>query len=97
MFISVIYDLDYADSDIISVPDYISDRIQDLGQMFCNWLGNSNIPEEYFVYINGKKCVNCETDGFVRWLNTHILQEGEQASIVVQHVLYNECYPRVDF
>ena len=97
MNVYVIYDSHYEDSDIISVPMRIVEDIQNVGQMFCNWLAQSDIPDDYYVYINGHKCTNCETDGFIKWLNTYFLNKDEQASIVKQHTQYVVGCPKVDF
>lgn len=97
MYVYLVYGLDYDDSDIISVPDRICDEMEDIGQEFCNWLARPNLPEEYYVYTDGKKYVNCETDGFVQWLNKYVLCEGEQASIIAQHISYKDGCPMVDF
>ena len=97
MNVYVVYDSHYEDSDIISVPSRIVSDIQNIGQMFCNYLSQPNIPDDYYVFINGRKYVNCETTGFIKWLNTYFLDDEEQASIVKQHTQYIKGCPKVDF
>jgi len=97
MNIYIVYDSHYEDSDIISVPDRIEQQIENIGQLFSNWLNQPNIPNEYYVYINDRKYVNCDTKGFINWLNCCFLFEDEQASIVKQHVKYKKGAPKVDF
>ena len=97
MNIYIVYDSHYEDSDIISVPDRMEQQIENIGQLFNNWLSQPNIPNDYYVYIDGKKYVNCETKGFVDWLNAHFLCEDERAFIVKQHVEYRNGALKIDF
>ena len=97
MDIYIVYDSHYEDSDIISAPIRVVQNAEKIVQDFFDWLNHSDIPDEYFVYINGHKCINCETVGFVAWLNSHFLVEGEKASIVKQHVKYKYGAYKIDF
>ena len=54
MNIYIVYDSHYEDSDIISVPDRIEQNIASVGQLFSNWLNQPDLPNEYYVYINGR-------------------------------------------
>ncbi len=97
MNIYIVYDSHYEDSDIISVPDRIKQNIESIGQLFSNWLNQPDLQNEYYVYINGRKYVNCDTNGFVNWLNSYFLLKDEYASVVKQHTKYKKGAPKVDF
>ena len=97
MFVNIIYFDNNEDVDIIYVPDFIYDKIELYGQQFCNWLDLGNIDEEYYIIINGKKCVSLETTGFVNWLNKFFCLDNDKAHIVEQHTTLNPLYKTVDF
>ena len=97
MNVYVVYDSHYNDSDLISVPDRLSYDMQKLAQMFCDWLSKPDLPNSYYVYVNGQKCVNCETQGFVDWLNAYFVRKDEHVSIIKQHIKYAAKSLKVDF
>ena len=96
--IIIVYDCFYDDCDIISVPDNVADNIQEYSQSFLKWLSSDEVTDRYYsVDKDGHICINCETDGFVEWLNKCVCQRSEQAKILLQHVKFDDNYPVVDF
>ena len=92
----IIYDENYDDCDIISVPDYIAKDIEKYGQTFCDWLLTTD-DEYYYVYKNGRKYLNCETIGFLKWLNQFVCHKGLKAVLEEQHIQYRKGYPLLEF
>ena len=93
----IVFEDDYKDCDIISVPDFVADQSEKFCQMFFNWLECEDLPDEYYVFINGKKCINAETYGLVNWLNKNICPQNEPAYIVEQHTSFTYGYPIMEF
>jgi len=99
MLINVLYEGDFDDCDIISVPDFVGCDIEDYGQQFCNWLNSNLLSDEWYITIDNHRVTVLETEGFVKWLNDNICSKDEKqlAYIVKQHTkLVNE-YPIVEF
>ena len=82
----VVYEGDFSDCDLISVPDCLFSDIHQYAQDFCDWLGSTEDPE-YFITVNGRKVLCCETAGFVRWLNRFVSISGEQCAIINEHIV----------
>ncbi len=96
-YINIVYEDDYTDCDIIQVPDHIASKIEDYGQLFCDWLRGDDIPSEYYYFINGMRVGICETQGFIKWLNMYFCDDCEKITLIYQHVPYDPQYKRVDF
>ena len=95
--INVVFDDSYDDVDIISIPNSISVRLEDVVKEFMDWLKNA--PEDdtdYWCEVAGQKWTSLETRGFIKWLNNYCCQE-ERCIIVKQHTNYCPEYGRVDF
>lgn len=86
--VCILFDDMYDDTDIISVPDSLYDDIQELGRQFPWWLEKGE-HDFWVTSPNGKRYLNCETDGFVWWLNKQLGDDcKEKVKIVAQHVRY---------
>lgn len=95
--INIVYDEMYNDVDIISVPDEIASSMNDLAKLFLDWTPPES-DSDYWVTINGKRCLSIETVGFVKWLNNHCcLYFDEKVCIVAQHTNYCKEYQTIDF
>lgn len=93
--INILFDELYDDVDIIMVPDEIACSIKELVRNFLDWIPPDD--DEYgWCLINGKRCINKETMGFVKWLNSNYLN-NEKAYVLKQHVFYCPQYPTVEF
>ena len=93
--IIIVFEYDYEDCDIVSVPDFVADNVEKYTQEFLTWLSSDNCSSEY--YLSMSKEVICETDGLVKWLNENICSKNEQAVILEQHVRFVDNLPIVDF
>jgi hypothetical protein len=93
----IVFEDDYNDCDIISVPDFVADQSEKFCQMFFRWLDSEDLSDEYYVFINGEKCIGAETIGLVNWLNEYICPSNEQASIIEQHIKFEYGYPIMEF
>ena len=97
--INIIYDIfdDKFDVvDIIAVPDEVVLKIEKIGQEFLNWRPPEN-DANYWVVFNGKKCLNKETNGFIKWLNSTYCKDLEKAQIVQQNTNYCPKYKSIEF
>ena len=96
--IIVLYDENYNDVDILSVPDRIASCINDYGQSYCRWLESAEVDPKLYTTVNGVKCIILETDGFVDWLNSTVLKDEENKAISLEsHVSFVEGYPILEF
>lgn len=97
--INIIYDIfdDKFDVvDIIAVPDEIVLKIEKIGQEFLNWYPPEN-DANYWVVFNGKKYLNKEINGFIKWLNSTYCKDLEKAQIVQQNTNYCPKYKSIEF
>lgn len=96
--IIVLYDENYNDVDILSVPDRIASCINDYGQSYCRWLESPEVDPKLCATVNGVKCTILETEGFVDWLNSEVLKDDEErATILETNTEFCEGYPVVEF
>ncbi len=98
--INVIYDYEYDDRtdttkvtdtvDIIKVPDFVSDNIDDIVQEFFDWVAlNENRKE----YENDEEILCIGTKEFVEWLNKNYYQcENQKIVIIETNTKYNPDY-----
>ena len=86
----------YVDCDLIAVPDYVAENSGIYEQSFFRWLESNEATEEYYYVKNDRRILNCETKGFVRWLNKYITPK-EPSIIVKQHIPYCSDYNIIDF
>ena len=94
----VLFDEQYDDIDILSVPEKIAENINDYGQMYCRWLESPDVVPALSTVVNGVNVVILETKGFVDWLNSSILKNDEQkVTILETHVHFREGCPVVEF
>lgn len=94
--VNIVFDDIFDDADIIAVPDEIIFRIKELCQMFLDWIPLEN-DTEYWVDINNRKCLNKETDGFIKWLNSNYCQDFEKAYVVARNTNYSPEYKIIEF
>ena len=97
MLVNVLFDDQYDDCDVISVPDNIGINIEFYAQKFCDWLNSGDITDEYYVTLNGKQYVSLETVGFVNWLNDCVCIDCFKCEVVAQHKKQNPKYKTVEF
>lgn len=96
--VNLLFDEEYEDVDIISVPDEIADSINDIAQQFFSWLGNPENARRFYVKLpNGKESLGIDTKEFVWWLNHVFLPAGQAAGIVTQHTSHHPEYPTANF
>ena len=94
----VLFDEQYDDVDILSVPKRIAENINDHGQSYCRWLESPNVDSNLLKVVNGVKCTVLETEGFVDWLNSTVLKDEDNKAIILEsHVPFVEGYPIIEF
>lgn len=94
--VNIIFDDVLDDVDIIAIPDEIAYKIESIGQEFLKWVSTSNDPY-YWVVVNGRKCNNSETEGFIKWLNYHYCLGKEKAYIISTNTNFCPEYKIIEF
>lgn len=72
------------DGDIIDVPQFVAENINEYQSSFLEWLFDKSNEHEYWCYEDGEKFgCNYRSEAFVEWLNSNPLKrENEKASVV---------------
>ena len=86
--VQIVYDEDWHDVDVIAVPDDMVRTIDILSQRYLHWMPATS-DECGWVVVNGRKVLNKETKGFVKWLN-EIKPRGTDVYIVTQHCEFDK-------
>ena len=87
-------------ADIIDVPQFIIDNVEDYQREFTAWLSDKNIDHAYWHYENGVKYgVSFRSDALVEWLNKFPLADNSDKakSVVVGIGKYDKALPSIFF
>lgn len=96
--IYIVFDDDHEDADLICVPDEIANNIDNIVQLFFNWMGNKHNNHTFWAHTkSGFQYLLLGTDEFIWWLNNHYLHSGEMAIVIERHVRYNPRYKMACF
>lgn len=72
-------------TDLIMVPDSVSQNIHEIRLKFDKWLYDKSNNHDYWVYIEGKKkAVSFDTIAFVHYLNDVYLPHSKEKASVFQ-------------
>lgn len=77
--------------DIITIPDELVPKIEEIGQEFLYWIIDTD-DSDYWEIIDGLKYCVAETKGFIKWLNSTYCVNTEKAYIVAENTEYNPEY-----
>ena len=92
--INIVFDDIYDDVAIIAIPDNIVPDIERLGNEYLNWIPPEDDVDGW-VFLNGRKVMCKEADGFVKWLNVKCC--NGQAYVVNMNTVYCPEYPMIEF
>ena len=96
--INILFDGIYNDVDIILVPDWIANAIDQVVLDFHSWL---SIPENKSRFMKPNErwgqVLMIDTQEFVWWLNNVKILSQEKSMVVKQHTSYIEEYPTAHF
>lgn len=96
--VNIVYDDDTEDVDIIAVPDNIANDIDNITQLFFNWLKDKRNQQRFLIKnAQGKEILSIDTNDFIWWLNTHYMDTLETAYLVSQHTSLCSEYPTTVF
>lgn len=112
--INVAYDFEYDDNDnlidmgtvdILCVPDYVHDNLDEIVKKFNYWVGDEvyfgekNKHPEYWAKLdNGEVVMNVGTEHFVKWLNDNYFNcEHQKSVIIATEAEYNPSFPTAKF
>ncbi len=95
--INVVFEDDLDDVDIIEVPDFIANDLNKYADGFIKWLCCTQDTRFIKKNKNGNTYYVCETDGFLYWLNNFVINAEERAVLVLEHVMFDNRYNRIDF
>ena len=93
--INILYDGQYDDVDIISIPSNMIGCIDKLAQEYLDWTPPDDDVDNW-VIINNKRCMSKGSLGFVNWLNS-MYCVNEKASIVSENVSFCPSYSTIEF
>jgi len=85
MLVNVVFDEEEHVFDIINVPSFVANDIENVQQMFFSWLyDEESNNHNYWKFTNGLKSCAYGTEEFVDWINNvHLVNEtGEKAKII---------------
>ena len=86
-------------TDVINVPDEIGTQIKKYQKKYDKWLYNKDNNHQYWEKDEyGKKLgVGICSDAFVYWLNSFVLNDGEQKAVVLKRNLqeYDSSLPTI--
>ncbi|MDR1094369.1 MAG: hypothetical protein LBL66_09515 [Clostridiales bacterium] len=89
---------DYDDADILLVPDFVHDHIEDVVQTFFDWTASTREHGYFVPDEKGGEVLAVGTDEFVKYLNDNYFQSENQETVVVKaHTKYNAGYPSAEF
>lgn len=94
--INILFDGSLNDVDIISVPSDIACRIEEIAQEFLDWLPLAE-DADYWTIVDGRKYNICETDGFIKWLNSSYCKGTKKAFVVKKHMNYCSDNKTIEF
>lgn len=94
--INILFDGLLDDVDVISIPNDIVSNIEKIAQEFLDWLPLAE-DEDYWAIVDGKKYNICETDGFIKWLNSSYCKGTEKSFVVKKHTNYCSDNKTIEF
>ncbi len=86
--VNIVFDDIFDDADIIAIPDEILSHIEEIGQVFLDWVPTAEDPD-YWKLINGRKCTIAETDGFIKWINATYCKTLEKCYVLARNTDYD--------
>lgn len=97
-YINLVYDDNYDDVDILLVPDFVAENVEDTSSKFLSWLNVSENQQRFLIVLeDGRQILGVETEGFLWWLNNVMINHGPKAKIIKQHTHIVLGYPNVEF
>lgn len=94
--INIVFENELNDVDIIAVPNEIAIDIEKIGQEFLDWLPLAE-DDDYWTTIDGRRYNVCETEGFIKWLNSSYCQGTEKSFVVREHTNYCPDIKTIEF
>ena len=96
--INIVFDDNLDDVDILSVPDFIADNIEQITQQFFNWVADPNNSKRWtYTDQSGRTVLGIGTEEFLWWLN-NILSDGDSyAAVYREHTAFRVEYPSAEF
>ena len=96
--INIVYEEQYEDTDIISLPDEIYADLNSIINEFMAFLKYAPKDDsDYWIEIDGVLCSVLETVGFIKWLNNTYCMGTEKAVIIKQHTDYDPKYDMIEW
>jgi len=95
--INVVFEYEYDDVDILSVPDYIAENIDNVVANFCTWQRDPKNAERFLVPYENRMVLSIGTEEFLWWINHYAISDLATAAIVKQHTHFCPAYPSAHF
>lgn len=113
-YINIAYDYEYDNNDvlldmgtvdIVLVPDFVCDRLDEIVQKFFDWCDEevrlaekSRYPEFWVQDKAGDWCMSVGTEHFIRWLNERYFDcEQQKSELIKKDTEYEPKYPTALF
>ena len=99
--INIVFDGDFSDVDLIEVPDYIAENIEEITQDFLDWVVQP-VNRVLFTKIihtdnEAKECLSVGTAEFIWWLRKFEIDSNDTITLLAEHVSFHPEYPSADF
>lgn len=94
--LNIVFDNAFDDADIIAIPDEIFSHMEEIGKEFLKWVMTAE-DSDYWMIVDGRKCVIAETDGFIKWLNTTYCKGADKAYLVAKNTNYDSTLKTIEF
>ena len=96
--INIVFDDNYENIDILSVPNNIAESIEQVVREFNVWLSIPENSRRFLVnYADEIEVLDINTEEFIWWLNNVRIVGIEKATIVEQHTSFVPTYPIAEF
>ncbi len=84
MLVNIFFDEELTELDVIDIPQFVLQDINNIQQMFFDWLFNKNNNHDYWVRIGDvKKYCSYRSEAFIEWLNSYYLVESKEKALCV--------------
>ena len=94
---NLIYECDNNHVDIISVPDRIAEDIENLSQLYLDWLPADDDPHYQWTYWGERRIPVKGGADFIFWLNSNYCKTAETAYVEISDVQYDPQFPIIEF
>ena len=87
MLVNVVFNDVDMDLDVLNVPEHLAKDIENIHQMFVDWLYNEDNKHNYRVCIDGIEGYSYGIEVFIEWINNNLIDSTDEKVIIIsQHL-----------